>query len=162
MGRPRMLGGAGGGIDPIAEEPHHHARSPADGGLGLGPDPAALACAISAEACAVLAIMRRGLRHPRATAADDAMAEHPLVTSLHALRRGARPPRPRSGTSMSAPQSTPASASSTRPRPRASSCSGSRATRCTSSSAASSRASQRYAVLMELTLLSNQRWVAWM
>lgn len=79
-----MLGGAGaGGIDPIAEEPHHHARSPAD----LGPDPAALACAISAEASAVLAVMRRGLRHPRATAADDAAAEHPLVASLRALRR---------------------------------------------------------------------------
>ena len=82
-----MLGGAGGGIDPIAEEPHHHARSPADGGLGLGPDPAALACAISVEASAVLAVMRRGLRHPRATAADDSVSEHPLVASLRALRR---------------------------------------------------------------------------
>src|SRR5438128_1292182 len=80
MGRPRPPGA--GGIDPIAEEPpHHHAR--ADGG---GPDPAALACAISAEASAVLAVMRRGLRHPRATA-DDAAAEHPLVASLRALRR---------------------------------------------------------------------------
>ena len=79
MGRPRTLGAAG--IDPIAEEPHHARASPAD---GPGPDPAALACAISAEASAVLAVMRRGLRHPRA---DDAAAEHPLVASLRALRR---------------------------------------------------------------------------
>jgi golgi-specific brefeldin A-resistance guanine nucleotide exchange factor 1 len=78
MGRPRPLAAAG--IDPIAEEPPH-ARSPADG----VPDPAALACAISAQASAVLAVMRRGLRHPRAD--DAAAAEHPLVASLRALRR---------------------------------------------------------------------------
>uniref|UniRef100_A0A0D9YTW5 Uncharacterized protein n=1 Tax=Oryza glumipatula TaxID=40148 RepID=A0A0D9YTW5_9ORYZ len=39
---------------------------------------------ISAEASAVLAIMRRSLRHPRATA-DDAAADHPLVCSLRRL-----------------------------------------------------------------------------
>jgi brefeldin A-resistance guanine nucleotide exchange factor 1 len=83
MGRPRTLGA--GGIDPIAEEPNH-ARGPGPAADG-GPDQAALACAISAEASAVLAVMRRGLRHPRATAADDAAAEHPLVASLRALRR---------------------------------------------------------------------------
>ncbi|GJM96114.1 hypothetical protein PR202_ga12925 [Eleusine coracana subsp. coracana] len=79
MGRPRPPTVAG--IDPIAEEPPH-ARSPADG----APDPAALACAVSAQASAVLAVMRRGLRYPRA---DDAAAaaEHPLVASLRALRR---------------------------------------------------------------------------
>jgi golgi-specific brefeldin A-resistance guanine nucleotide exchange factor 1 len=77
MDRSRPLAAAG--IDPIAEEPPH-ARSPADG----VPDPAALACAISAQASGVLAVMRRGLRHPRA---DDAAAdEHPLVASLQALR----------------------------------------------------------------------------
>jgi brefeldin A-resistance guanine nucleotide exchange factor 1 len=89
MGRPRTLGA--GGIDPIAEEPHHARSSPAD---GPGPDPAALSCAISAEASAVLAVMRRGLRHPRATAADDAAAEHPLVASLRSLRRLAFSPAP--------------------------------------------------------------------
>ncbi|VAI00846.1 unnamed protein product [Triticum turgidum subsp. durum] len=80
MGRPRPL--TSGGIDPIAEEsspsrspPHHPAPCA---------DPAALACAISAQASAVLAVMRRGLRHPRA---DDAAADHPLVASLKALRR---------------------------------------------------------------------------
>lgn len=31
--------------------------------------------------------MRRGLRHPRAAAADDAAADHPLVASLKSLRR---------------------------------------------------------------------------
>ncbi|KAL6893622.1 hypothetical protein ACP4OV_007720 [Aristida adscensionis] len=77
MGRPRPLGAAA--IDPIAEEPHPAAALP-DGAR----DPAALACAIAAEASAVLAVMRRGLRHPRA---DDAAAEHPLVASLRALRR---------------------------------------------------------------------------
>lgn len=90
---------AGGGIDPIAEEPHH-ARSPADG--GLGPDPAALACAISAEASTVLAVMRRGLRHPRATAADDAAAEHPLVASLRGLRRLAFSPSPSAAAALPA------------------------------------------------------------
>uniref|UniRef100_A0ACD5X5U4 Uncharacterized protein n=1 Tax=Avena sativa TaxID=4498 RepID=A0ACD5X5U4_AVESA len=78
MGRPRLLNAAG--IDPIAEEPH-----PTRGADGGG-DPAALACAISAEVSAVLAVMRRSLRHPRA-AADDAAADHPLVSSLKALRR---------------------------------------------------------------------------
>jgi golgi-specific brefeldin A-resistance guanine nucleotide exchange factor 1 len=80
MGRPRPLAVAAD-IVPIAEEPPH-ARSPADG----VPDPAALACAVSAQASAVLAVMRRGLRHPRA---DDACAagDHPLVASLRALRR---------------------------------------------------------------------------
>ena len=78
MGRPRLLNA--GGIDPIAEEPPHHPHR-ADG------DPAALACAISAEASAVLAVMRRSLRHPRSAAADDAAADHPLVSSLKALRR---------------------------------------------------------------------------
>jgi golgi-specific brefeldin A-resistance guanine nucleotide exchange factor 1 len=90
---------AAGGIDPIAEEPHH-ARSPADG--GLGPDPAALACAISAEASTVLAVMRRGLRHPRATAADDAAAEHPLVASLRGLRRLAFSPSPSAAAALPA------------------------------------------------------------
>jgi golgi-specific brefeldin A-resistance guanine nucleotide exchange factor 1 len=77
MGRPRPL--AAGGIDPIVEEPPH-AHSPADG----VPDPAALACAISAQASVVLTVMRRDLRYPRA---DDAVAaDHPLVASLRALR----------------------------------------------------------------------------
>ena len=44
---------------PIAEEPHHARSSLAD---GPGPDPAALACEISAEASAVLAVMRTGGR----------------------------------------------------------------------------------------------------
>uniref|UniRef100_I1PE54 Mon2/Sec7/BIG1-like dimerisation and cyclophilin-binding domain-containing protein n=1 Tax=Oryza glaberrima TaxID=4538 RepID=I1PE54_ORYGL len=79
MGRPRLPGAAG--IDPIAEEPPHSAAAAGDGG-----DAAGLACAISAEASAVLAVMRRSLRHPRATA-DDAAADHPLVSSLKALRR---------------------------------------------------------------------------
>lgn len=93
-----MLGAGAGGIDPIAEEPHHHARSPPDGGV-LGPDPAALACAISAEASAVLAVMRRGFRHPRA---DDAAAEHPLVASLRALRRLAFSPSPSAAAALPA------------------------------------------------------------
>ncbi|XP_051179152.2 ARF guanine-nucleotide exchange factor GNOM-like [Lolium perenne] len=86
MGRPRMLS-AGGGIDPIAEEPHPPRAA------ATYPDPAALACAISAEASAVLAVMRRSLRHPRA-AADDAAADHPLVASLKSLRRLAFSPSP--------------------------------------------------------------------
>ncbi|KAL5209087.1 hypothetical protein ABZP36_004710 [Zizania latifolia] len=83
MGRPRMPGAAG--IDPIAEEPSHSSTSGAAAG-GDGGDPAGLACAISAKASAVLAVMRRSLRHPR-SAADDAAADHPLVSSLKALRR---------------------------------------------------------------------------
>ncbi|CAO2141932.1 unnamed protein product [Urochloa humidicola] len=62
MGRPRTLGTSG--IDPITEEPHHPRGSSAD---SVGPYQAVLACVISAQASAVLAVMRRGLRHPRAT-----------------------------------------------------------------------------------------------
>ncbi|KAG8097740.1 hypothetical protein GUJ93_ZPchr0013g35005 [Zizania palustris] len=83
MGRPRMPCAAG--INPITEEPPHSSTSGAAAG-GDGGDPAGLACAISAKASAVLAVMRRSLRHPR-SAADDAAADHPLVSSLKVLRR---------------------------------------------------------------------------
>jgi golgi-specific brefeldin A-resistance guanine nucleotide exchange factor 1 len=47
------------------------------------PDSAALAYAILAQASVVLAVIRRGLRHPRAD--DAAAAEHPLVASRNLL-----------------------------------------------------------------------------
>jgi golgi-specific brefeldin A-resistance guanine nucleotide exchange factor 1 len=69
------------------------------------PDPATLACVISAQTNAVLAVMRRGLRHPRAD--DAAAAEHPLIALLRALHRLAFFP---STTTAGSPFTLPAAA----------------------------------------------------
>ncbi|KAL6641499.1 hypothetical protein ACP70R_019680 [Stipagrostis hirtigluma subsp. patula] len=50
--------------------------------------------------------MRRGLRHLRA-AADDTAAEHPLITSLRALRRLAFSPTAAAATPSALPAAVP-------------------------------------------------------